>query len=65
MRWICDPDADEENDEKYWVNLRGNIGFLRKSLIEKIPESSLAAMFEGKLKSTKYVEGLPFLDKDP
>jgi hypothetical protein len=40
MTWI-DQEADDEH-EKYWVNIRGKIGYLRKSLIEKVPESSLA-----------------------
>ena len=62
MTWI-DQEADDEH-EKYWVNIRGKIGYLRKSLIDKVPESSLAQLFTGKIKC-QMVEGIPFLDKDP
>ena len=62
MSWI-DQDASDDH-EKYWVNIRGKMGFLRKSLIDQVPESSLAQLFTGKIKC-QMVEGTPFLDKDP
>lgn len=60
MTWICDQEAEDHN-EKYWVNIRGNIGYLRKTLIDLVPESGLAQLFNNK----NGAEEMPFLDKDP
>lgn len=44
MNWIKNP-ADKEG--KIWLNVRGNIGYFKKQLLDLVPESDLYKLFTG------------------
>ena len=62
MGWIKNP-ADKEG--KIWLNVRGNIGYFKKQLLDLVPESDLFKWFTGQMPDVKYVDDKPFLNKDP
>jgi len=62
MTWIKNP-ADK--DDLIWLNVRGNIGFFKKQLLDLVPDSDLFKLFTGQMPDVKYIDGKPFLNKDP
>ena len=63
MTWLSDQDSN--NEEKIWMNVRGNIGFFKRYLITLVPKSDLYKLFTGQMPDVKYVDGRPFLNRDP